>query len=211
MYQSDPEQPWRGVSPAGERCARGPAERRNHDGPWPTKPPGRVGCSCRRRWTARIRRYRHAQGRHPIAARARSPWSKARLAAGRRTDRSKGHAAIGNRDGMGAAPGAPLIEQADLASREVYSACGIPLSVVTDAEGTGQREGYRRLMHSTIACHLGGSFRRGIEREVRDRYFTVIRVACSAADLAGRARAFQSLVGGGIDGKGRCLPGCCKG
>ena len=43
---------------------------------------------------------------------------------------------------LGAAPGAPLIEQADLASREVFAACGVPLGVVSDAEGTGQRESF---------------------------------------------------------------------
>ena len=98
---------------------------------------------------------------------------------------------------LGAAPGAPLIEQADLASREVYAACGIPLSVVTEAEGTGQREGYRRLMHSTIAP-LG----RIVSEELSAKFETDISLSFESlfsADLAGRARAFQSLVNGGLD------------
>ena len=98
---------------------------------------------------------------------------------------------------IGAAPSAPLIEQADLASREVYAACGIPLSVVTEAEGTGQREGYRRLMHSTIAP-LG----RIVSEELSAKFETDISLGFDSlysADLAGRARAFQSLVGGGMD------------
>ena len=98
---------------------------------------------------------------------------------------------------MGAAPGAALIAQAEMASREVYSACGIPLSVVTEAEGTGQREGYRRLMHSTIAP-LG----RIVSEELSAKFETDISLSFESlfsADLAGRARAFQSLVGGGMD------------
>ena len=51
---------------------------------------------------------------------------------------------------LGAAPGAALIEQAALASRGIYAACGIPLALVDESEGTGQREGFRRLMHATI-------------------------------------------------------------
>ena len=98
---------------------------------------------------------------------------------------------------LGANPGAALIQQADLASREVYSACGIPLSVVTEAEGTGQREGYRRLMHSTIA-----PLARIVAEELSAKFETDISLSFESlfsADLAGRARAFQSLVGGGID------------
>ena len=97
---------------------------------------------------------------------------------------------------MGAAPGAALIQQAEMASREVFSACGIPLSVVTEAEGTGQREGYRRLMHSTIAP-LG----RIVSEELSAKFETDISLSFESlfsADLAGRARGFASMVNGGI-------------
>ena len=98
---------------------------------------------------------------------------------------------------LGAAPGAPLIEQADLASREVFAACGVPLGVVSDAEGTGQRESFRRLLHSTIAP-MG----KIVSEELTAKFETPISLsfdALFAADLSGRARAFQSLVGGGMD------------
>ena len=112
---------------------------------------------------------------------------------------------------LGAAPGAALIAQAEMASREVYSACGIPLSVVTEAEGTGQREGYRRLMHSTIAP-LG----RIVSEELSGKFETDISLnfdSLFSADLAGRARAFpvacgrrdgprQSRWAGGFNGYG---------
>ena len=51
---------------------------------------------------------------------------------------------------IGASPGQALIAQAEMASREVYSACGIPLGVVIDTEGTAQRESFRRLLHGTV-------------------------------------------------------------
>ena len=93
-----------------------------------------------------------------------------------------------------------------MASREVFSACGIPLSVVIDAEGTGQREGFRRLLHSTI-MPLG----RIVAEELSNKFEADISLgfdALFAADLSGRARAFQSLVGGGMDpGKAASLDG----
>ena len=98
---------------------------------------------------------------------------------------------------LGASPGAPLIALADLASREIYAACGIPLGVVTDSEGTGQREGFRRLLHSTI-MPLG----RIVSEELTRKFEVDIGLSFDglfAADLSGRARAFQSLVNGGMD------------
>ena len=98
---------------------------------------------------------------------------------------------------LGANPGAALIQQADLASREVYSACGIPLGVVLDTEGTAQRESFRRLLHSTI-MPLG----RIVSEELSAKFETDVGLSFDslfAADLSGRARAFQSLVGGGMD------------
>ena len=98
---------------------------------------------------------------------------------------------------MGASPGAALVEQASLASREIYAACGIPLSLVDKSEGTGQREGFRRLMHATI-MPLG----RIVAEELSAKFEADISLSFDslfAADLSGRARAFQSLVGGGMD------------
>ena len=98
---------------------------------------------------------------------------------------------------IGAAPSAPLIEQASLASREVYAACGIPLGVVLDVEGTGQRESFRRLLHSTIM-----PLAKIVAEELSLKFEAPISLAFDslfAADLSGRARAFQSLVNGGLD------------
>ena len=97
---------------------------------------------------------------------------------------------------LGSAPSAPLIEQAELASREVYAACGVPLSVVTTSEGTGQREGFRRLLHSTIM-----PLARIVAEELSAKFETPISLSFDdlfAADLASRARGFQSMVNGGM-------------
>ena len=98
---------------------------------------------------------------------------------------------------LGAAPGAALIEQAALASREIYSACGIPLALVDKSEGSGQREGFRRLMHATVT-----PLARIVAEELTRKFETDVSLSFDslfAADLAGRARAFQSLVGAGMN------------
>ena len=97
---------------------------------------------------------------------------------------------------LGAEPPRALIDQADLASREVFAACGIPISLFVDSIGTGQRESYRRLLHSTIV-----PIAKIVESELSDKLGTSIKLsfdALFAGDLSGRARAFQSLVKGGI-------------
>ena len=98
---------------------------------------------------------------------------------------------------LGADPPRALIEQCDMASREVFAACGIPISLFVDSIGTGQRESYRRLLHSTIV-----PISRIVEAELSAKLDTSIKLsfdALFAGDLSGRARAFQSLVKGGMD------------
>ena len=111
---------------------------------------------------------------------------------------------------IGAAPGTPLIDQADLASREVYAACGIPLSIVQQSEGTGQREGFRRFLHATIM-----PLAKIVSEELSAKFETPISLsfdALFASDLSGRARAFQSLVNGGMDvTKAAALAGLMEG
>ena len=114
------------------------------------KPADRAACCYRRRLTATIRQSSRSS---PIsarfAARSRSWKAPARVwAADGTTTRPKGDWESRR---LGAAPGAALVEQAAMASREVYAACGIPLGVVIDTDGTGQRESFRRLLHSTVA------------------------------------------------------------
>ena len=193
--QSDPEEPWRGVAPlasaaiAGRLSAetmqaladeasgpRGMLLPTPVDGNDPTITSLKVDIRSLRGKVALVESTSSGWAADGSQQRPRGDWESRRL---------------------GAAPGAALIEQAELASREVYAACGIPLSVVTDSEGTGQREGFRRLMHATVT-----PLARIVGEELSAKFETPISLSFDqlfAADLAGRARAFQSLVGGGMD------------
>ena len=192
--QSDPEQPWRGVSPlssaaiAGRLSAetmqaladevsgpRGMLLPTPVDGNDPTIEALKGDIRALRGKVALVESTSAGWAADGTQTKPKGDWETRRL---------------------GAAPGAPLIEQADLASREVFAACGVPLGVVSDAEGTGQRESFRRLLHSTIAP-MG----KIVSEELTAKFETPISLsfdALFAADLSGRARAFQSLVNGGM-------------
>ena len=98
---------------------------------------------------------------------------------------------------LGASPPASLIEQQALASREVLAACGIPVELITAGQGTASREAYRRFLHSTLAPV--GNIVLDELRAKLDPSLAFDWVELGAADIAGRARAFQSLVGAGMD------------
>ena len=79
----------------------------------------------------------------------------------------------------------------------VLAACGCPPAMFDDSDGTAQRESFRRYLHLTVSP-LG----RIAERELSRKLEADIRLnfdALMASDLSGRARAFQSLVKGGMD------------
>ena len=86
-------------------------------------------------------------------------------------------------------------EQAALA---VLSACGIPPSLVSDrAEGTGQREGFRRFLNLTL-LPLGAI----VEAELSEKLDVPVELnfdRLMASDLTGKARAFGSMVKAGLD------------
>ena len=79
----------------------------------------------------------------------------------------------------------------------VLAVCGVPVELVASAEGTGQREAWRRCLHGTIAP-LGRLVAEELSR-IAAREVKVSFRDLFAGDLAGRARAFQSLVGGGME------------
>ena len=192
--QSDPEQPWRGVSPLASAAIAGrlSAETMQALADEASGPRGFLLPSP-------------VDGGDPSISALKSDIRKLRGKVALVESQSAGWAADGAQTRpkgdwearrLGAAPGAALIDQADLASREVYAACGIPLSVVTDSEGTGQREGFRRLLHSTIM-----PLAEIVSEELSNKFEAAISLSFDglfAADLAGRARAFQSLVNGGM-------------
>ena len=84
-----------------------------------------------------------------------------------------------------------------IAAREsVLMACGYPVQLAQDNDGQAQREAWRRYLHGTVAP-MG----RLVSSEAR-RIGLPVDIdwdALFASDIQGRARAFQSLVGGGMD------------
>ena len=194
-YQADPEQPWRGVSPLASAAIAGRLSAETMqalsdeasgprgfllpspvDGADPTVSALKADIRSLRGKVALVESTSSGWAADGAAQRPKGDWEPRRL---------------------GASPGPALVEQAELASREVYSACGIPLGVVIDTEGTGQRESFRRLLHGTVV-----PLAKIVAEELSLKFEVAIGLSFDelfAADLAGRARAFQSLVNGGMD------------
>ena len=99
---------------------------------------------------------------------------------------------------LGANPPAAEVELLNASTVEVLNACGVPPSLFSlRGDGTAQRESFRRLLHSTIQ-----PLARILAAELSEKLESPIGLnfdALFAADLSGRARAFQSMVGGGMD------------
>ena len=97
---------------------------------------------------------------------------------------------------LGANPPAAEVELLARSFVEVLSACGVPPGLFGREDGAGQRESFRRYMHSSLE-----PIARLIAQELSEKFETPIRIDLSrifASDLAGRARAFGSLVKGGM-------------
>lgn len=97
---------------------------------------------------------------------------------------------------FGPEPGAALVELFKVASEEVYAACGLA-GLFTSDDAAGAREAYRRALHGTVAP-LGRLVADELTRKL-DEPISLDWMELRAGDIAGRARAFQSLVGAGMD------------
>ena len=98
---------------------------------------------------------------------------------------------------FGAEPPASLVELVSVASQEVYSACGFNASLWIGGEAAATREAWRLCLFGVLAP-LG----RLVEAELRDKLDDEVSLSWQelrASDLSGRARAFQSMVGGGME------------
>lgn len=81
------------------------------------------------------------------------------------------------------------------AREAVLAACGYPVQLDQDSDGTAQREAWRRYLHGTVApCG------RLVEAAAAaaDLQITLSWDRLFASDIQGRARAFQSMVGAGM-------------
>ena len=98
---------------------------------------------------------------------------------------------------LGPNPPAPLIDLERGIGQAVLASCGLPVELFTTADGTGMREAWRRFLWGSVqpmadimAYELSIKFESEFSMSF-DKLF--------ASDLATRARAFQSLVGGGME------------
>ena len=79
----------------------------------------------------------------------------------------------------------------------VLACCGIPVELAESGQRTAACEAWRRLLHGTIQP-VG----KLIEQELLVKFEMPVSLGfepIAASDIQGRARAFQSMVGGGMD------------
>ena len=94
-------------------------------------------------------------------------------------------------------PPAPLIDLHQTASREVLAAVGINPALFSAGDGTAAREAWRQLLFGVVAP-LG----RIVQEELQAKLEADVKLGWEelrASDLSGRGRAFQSMVGGGME------------
>ena len=82
-------------------------------------------------------------------------------------------------------------------SQTILAAAGVPVELIHHADGGGAREAWRRFLHSTIApvgAVVGAEAARALGASGMVSFDNLF-----ASDLTGRARAYQSLTGGGME------------
>ena len=98
---------------------------------------------------------------------------------------------------FGASPPDSLPTLRTDAAMAVLSACQVPVSLFTDADGTSQREAWRRWAMGPLA-----GLAATVEAELVAKLDQPVRFDFSglwAHDLAGRAQSFKAMVSGGMD------------
>ena len=97
---------------------------------------------------------------------------------------------------LGPAPPEAFVQVARDAFSRMVAACGASVSLFTDADGTAQREAWRRWHLSTVQ-----PLAKLLAHELTVRLETPVslRLDKYPTDLAGRASAFKALVTGGMD------------
>ena len=98
---------------------------------------------------------------------------------------------------FGAEPPASLVQLVTIASQEVYSACGLNSGLWGGSQAAAVREAWRLCLFGVLSP-LG----RLVESELQDKLEDTVTLSWQelrASDLSGRARAFQSMVGGGME------------
>ena len=193
MWSVDPERPWRGIGPLGRATSTGSLagwlEKRlgeessatvGHVLPMPEEP-------AKGHFDALKERLAKLGGKTAFVESTRS----------KGYDRNDTPRDDWQAKRIGANPPQVLQGLRHDAGNSVLAACGIPPSLAAEnVDGTSQRESFRRFLHVTLAPlarRAEAEFERKLESSV-----TLDLRDVNAADISGRARAFQSLVGGGM-------------
>ena len=98
---------------------------------------------------------------------------------------------------IGANPPQTLVTLYDYALRASLASLGVPIELVISADGTGKREAWRQFLWGSVV-----PLSKRVEEELSKLSSERIILnfdELQASDISGRARAFQSLVGGGMD------------
>ena len=98
---------------------------------------------------------------------------------------------------IGANPPEVLATLRSDAALSVLAACGVPVTILERSDGTALREGWRQFLHASVVPVAAL-----VSAELSDKLAVDIGLNFDkmfASDLSGRARAFQSMVGGGMD------------
>ena len=92
----------------------------------------------------------------------------------------------------------PVVDLMDKSALAVLNACGVPVSLATDADGTSQRESWRRFVMGSVEP-IANIVAEELSRKLETPGLTFDFSALWAHDLAGRAQAFKGMVAGGMD------------
>lgn len=98
---------------------------------------------------------------------------------------------------FGANPPMPVVDLMDKSALAVLNACGVPVSLATDADGTSQRESWRRFVMGSVEP-IANIVAEELSRKLETPGLTFDFSALWAHDLAGRAQAFKGMVAGGM-------------
>ena len=196
MYSADPETPWRGVGPLGvaQLAGRLSAETTaaladEASGPRGSFLPLPRTDGADDTITALKGDIKKAKGGMLTVEGMSDQWQ---------TDTSKINSGWESKR-FGASPPTALVQQAQLASNEIYAACGLaPILFGERGDGAGRREAFRQALHSVVSP-LGRIMERELRHKLNSPGLMLNFDSLFASDLSGRARAFQSMVGGGMD------------
>ncbi len=99
---------------------------------------------------------------------------------------------------LGPSPDADLIRAWQQSGIEIAQVAGVPAALLSNVEGAASREAWRRFIHSSVQplCRrIAAELSAGLD----GREIGMDASNLAASDIQGRARAFQSMVGGGMD------------